>query len=75
MRKEGYYWVRVKDTPNDEWVVAYWHVNPAAKHIFGFITRQPDNREILEVDENIIQREIFVILSDFDGAKRTDTRH
>jgi hypothetical protein len=57
IRQEGFYWVRVKDTP-DEWVVAYWFVNPAAKHIFGFITKQPDNREILEVDEKQIIRTV-----------------
>lgn len=45
---------RVKDQPKDEWVIGYWHVNGAAPHVFGFITRQPNNREILEVDEREI---------------------
>lgn len=56
IRECGYYWIRVKGEPNDEWVIAYWHVNEFAKHIFGFILRESENREILEVDEHQIIR-------------------
>lgn len=57
-RKTGYYWIKVSNGQNDKWIIGKWWNNIQFWDTMGTIREIGIHDKIVEVDEEMIKRQI-----------------